>query len=196
MSAPARRIADQRFHHDARLRSSQFAGGRRSGPRTRRRPGRRQGWVQGTASPDHPDDVQVRAGRLDHQDVGTLLDVERHLAQRLARVRRVHLVAAAVAEGRRAIAPPRGTGRRSAEAYLTAYERIGVFTWPLRPRARRIAATRPSIMSEGATMSAPASPCDSAIFAKQVERGVVADFALADDRRSGRGWCIRRGRRR
>ena len=46
--------------------------------------------------------IQICQRRLDHHDVGTLLDVQRHLAQRLVRVRRVHLVAAPVAELRRA----------------------------------------------------------------------------------------------
>src|SRR3972149_5678037 len=34
-------------------------------------------------------------------------------------------------------------------------------------RAARMAATRPSIMSEGATMSAPASACDTAVRARR-----------------------------
>ncbi len=56
--------------------------------------------VEALARP--PDDVEVRQRRLHHHDVGALLDVEGDLAQRLIGVRRVHLVAAAVAEpGRR-----------------------------------------------------------------------------------------------
>ena len=50
---------------------------------------------------DCPDDVEVGQGRLDHQDVGALLEVELALAERLARVRGIHLVAAAVALLRR-----------------------------------------------------------------------------------------------
>ncbi len=64
--------------------------------------------------------VEVRQRGLDHQHVGPLVLVERRLAQRLAGVRRVHLVAR---PGRRTWArsrPPRGTARRSRDAYFTA----------------------------------------------------------------------------
>ena len=49
------------------------------------------------------DHVEVRERGLDHHHVGALVDVERDLGERLARVRRVHLVAAPVAELRRAL---------------------------------------------------------------------------------------------
>ena len=39
-----------------------------------------------------------------------------------------------------------------------------LWTWPAASRASRIAPMRPSIMSEGATTSAPASACDTACF--------------------------------
>src|SRR5258705_3940390 len=42
------------------------------------------------------DDIQERTRRLDHHHVGALLDVEPYLAQRLARVGRVHLVPAPI----------------------------------------------------------------------------------------------------
>ncbi len=45
------------------------------------------------------------------------------------------------------------------------YARIGVFVYPFESSARRIAATRPSIMSDGATISAPARTCDRALAA-------------------------------
>src|SRR3712207_8377471 len=48
-------------------------------------------------------DVQVGQGRLDHDRVGTLGEVLRHLAQRLVGVGRVHLVGRAVAELRRTL---------------------------------------------------------------------------------------------
>src|SRR5581483_7135925 len=48
------------------------------------------------------DDVEVGQRRLDHQHVGALGDVELAFAQRLAHVAGVHLVAAPVAERRRA----------------------------------------------------------------------------------------------
>ena len=47
------------------------------------------------------DHVEVGKRRLDHQHVGALGDVQLALAQRLADVRGIHLVAAAVAERRR-----------------------------------------------------------------------------------------------
>ena len=40
---------------------------------------------------------------------------------------------------------------------------MGVLLRPARSRAERMAPTRPSIMSEGATMSAPASTWDRAM---------------------------------
>ena len=42
---------------------------------------------------------------------------------------------------------------------------MGLFVKPLASSASRMARTRPSIMSEGATMSAPASTWDRAVFA-------------------------------
>ena len=50
-----------------------------------------------------PDHVEVRKRRLDHDHVGALGDVQLALAQRLADVRRIHLVAAPVAERRRRV---------------------------------------------------------------------------------------------
>ena len=52
----------------------------------------------------HPrDDVEIGERRLDHDDVGPFLDIERDLAQRLLDVGRIHLVRSAIAEGRRRI---------------------------------------------------------------------------------------------
>ena len=68
----------------------------------------------------HPgDDVEVGERGLHHHHVRALLEVERDLLQRLADVARVHLVAAAVAELRRALG---GLAERpvEAEAYLAA----------------------------------------------------------------------------
>src|SRR6266542_1625696 len=50
---------------------------------------------------------------------------------------------------------------------------------PFSSRARRIAATRPSIMSEGATTSTPALACDSAAFARS---GSVASLSTSPSR--------------
>ena len=44
------------------------------------------------------DDVQVRQGRLDHNQVGSLLDVRFHLPQGLPHVCRIHLIPAAIPE--------------------------------------------------------------------------------------------------
>ncbi len=44
------------------------------------------------------DDIEIGNRRFDHQDVGSFLDVQGRLAQRLTAVGRIHLVAAAVAE--------------------------------------------------------------------------------------------------
>ena len=44
----------------------------------------------------------------------------------------------------------------------------------------RMAATRPSIMSEGATMSAPARAWERACSARIAKRGVVGDFTVFD----------------
>ena len=46
------------------------------------------------------DDVEIRKRRLDDERVRTFLEIELTLAQRLAHVRRIHLVAATVAERR------------------------------------------------------------------------------------------------
>ena len=85
-------------------------------------------------------------------------DVELALAQRLAHVAGIHLVAAPVAERRAPSRPPRGTARRTRRR-----------TWPRRRRSasraapRGSRATRPSIMSLGQTTSAPASTCETAV---------------------------------
>ena len=100
MSAPARRIEVSALEHGGAL--VEVAGGCRrldhrvlaadvvGGERHRR------------VVLDAADQVEVGQRRLDHDDVGALLDVEPRLAHRLVAVGRVHLVAAAVAErGRR-----------------------------------------------------------------------------------------------
>ena len=47
-------------------------------------------------------------------------------------------------------------------------------------RRWRIAATRPSIMSEGATISAPARACESAASASSTRLGIIQHFAIVD----------------
>ena len=59
-----------------------------------------------------------------------------------------------------------------------------------------MAATRPSIMSEGATTCAPGLRVRDGHTRQQVEGRVVQDLLALDQRRSGRGRCTRTGRRR
>ena len=104
-----------------------------------------------------PHDVQVRQGRFDHDHVRALGDVLGDFFQRLAAVGRVHLVGLAVAELRGAVG---GFAERAVHGgrILGGIGQEGRVGKALRRRARaRRAATRPSIMSEGATTSAPAS---------------------------------------
>jgi hypothetical protein len=84
------------------------------------------------------------------------------LPQRLAGVGRVHLVGAPVAELRRALGRlAEGAVEGGGVLHRVGEDRhLRVPALVQRPRMR---ATRPSIMSEGATMSAPASACETAI---------------------------------
>ena len=94
-----------------------------------------------------------------------------HLAQRLAPVRGVHLVAASVAEGRARSRPPRGTGRRTRTRTS--------------PRRRRSARPKPSPSSAADRADAavhhvarrddvgPASAWLRAVLRDQLERHVV-----------------------
>ena len=110
-------------------------------------------------------DVQRRQRRLDQQHVRALGHVDRHLAHRLAGVGRVHLVAAPVTErgrGARGV-PERAVERRGGLRGVGEDRRR-----PAKPpasRPRRIAATWPSIIPLGATMSAPASAWEAAVRA-------------------------------
>ena len=58
---------------------------------------------------------------------------------------------------------------------------MGVMENPESSNASRISPTRPSIMSEGATMSAPARAWDTAHRANKVQGGVVVDEVLFDN---------------
>ncbi len=55
---------------------------------------------------------------------------------------------------------------------------MGVLVNPAASSALRIAATRPSIMSLGATISAPARACDTAAFASHSSVGSFSHFAI------------------
>ena len=95
----------------------------------------------------------------------------------------IHLVAAAVAERRRRARPPRGTGRRTRRR-----------TSPSRRRsaspgsASRIAPTRPSIMSLGATASAPASTWLTAVRASSSS---VSSLSTSPSRSTPQWPCAR-----
>ena len=160
MSAPARRIDVQRLEHDAVVVDPALLGG---GLQHRVLARDVVGGDRHVELAAHlGDDVQVGEGRLHHHDVGALLDVERDLAHRLAHVGRIHLVAGAIAERGRRIDRGRGTGRSSRRR-----------TWPSRragrparsrprPAISRRKPTKPSIIPDGATRSAPARAYDSA----------------------------------
>jgi hypothetical protein len=114
----------------------------------------------------HPaQDVEVGHAGLDHHHVGALGDVERHLAQRLVAVARVHLVDLLVA-----LAEVGGRADGVAERAVEGARVLGAVGHDLgvdraaASSALRIAPIRPSIMSLGATMSQPASACTSACF--------------------------------
>ena len=129
--------------------------------------------------------------------VGALGHVERRLAQRLARVGRIHLVAAPVAELRAPTRRPRGTGRRTPTRTSPRRTRIGVVGSPRR-RARRGSRRRgrPSCRS-GATTSAPASAWRRRPAARSSSVRVVVDLARrVDDAAVAVVRCTRRGRRR
>ena len=126
------------------------------------------------------EDVEIGQAGLDHDHVGALGDVELGLAQRLVGIAVVHLVGALVA----------GECRRGADGIAErAVERRGVFRRighdlhvdvSRRRRApARIAPTRPSIMSDGAMMSQPASACTSACLHQHGDGLVVEDGAVA-----------------
>ena len=149
------------------------------------------------------DDVEVGHGGLHQDHVGAFGDVEVDLAHGLAEVGAVHLIAAAVAElgggvGGLAEGAVEGGGEFGGVA-----EDGRVGEQPAASSAARMASTRPSIMSLGATMSAPAWARRDGGAGEQGEGGVVVDGQArrrgsvdGSRRRSGRGRCTRRGRRR
>src|SRR5205823_196279 len=106
---------------------------------------------------------QIQAGQrgLHQDDVRPLLDVEADLPHRLVRVGALHLVGLAVAELRR------GAGRLPEGAVegrgrLRRVRHDGNARQLAASSALRMPATRPSIMSLGATMSIPARACVTA----------------------------------
>ena len=118
----------------------------------------------------------------------------RDLAERLVGVRRVHLVAGAVAEPRRAL------GRLAERPVERGGELRRVRQDPDVARTRRassasrIAATWPSIMPLGPTRCAPGLGLRDRDPPVALERRVVVDVAARRRaRRSGRGRCTRPG---
>ena len=172
-SAPARLIAVRRLERGRAL--VEVPGARRPpSPSRTRRETLYAATGQSKRSRTARMHVEVRQRRLDHQHVGALGEVELALAQRLAHVRRIHLVAAAVAERRRRLGdlaerPVEGRGvlRRVRDDRR------------LRAARSRIAPTRPSIMSLGATTSAPASTWLTAVRASSSS---VSSFATSPSR--------------
>src|SRR5439155_16953994 len=67
-------------------------------------------------------------------------------------------------------------GPYNTDANLAAYDRMGVLVNPAVSRALRIAPTRPSIMSDGATMSAPARACDTAVAASHLRVSSLSTY--------------------
>ena len=113
----------------------------------------------------HPaDDVQVGQRRLDHDHVGALLQVQQGLEHGLAAVARVHLVGLAVALGRAVAGVAEGAVVGAGVLGAVGQDRrVGEAV--ARPAGSRMAPTRPSIMSLGLTMSAPAWAWFRAILA-------------------------------
>ena len=198
MPAPARRMASERFQGHGPLVDPAALGGGLDHAVLARDVVRRQRHA-GKAIAHRAHDVEIGQRRLDHDHVGPFGQVERHLAQRLAGVGgRVHLVAAAIAELRRAFGGVAERAvERAGELGRVAHDRH--VREPAPSSRRRIAPTMPSIMPLGATMSAPAWAWLTACRPSS-QRGVVIDVdpagALVDARRNGRGRCTRRSRRR
>ena len=97
-----------------------------------------------------------------------------------SRVGRIHLVAAPIAELRRGVG---GLAERAVErrAVLGRVAMIATSSKPRASRACRMAPTRPSIMSDGATTSAPASACDECRSHQQLDASGSSRGCLAVD---------------
>ena len=124
-------------------------------------------------------DVQVGHAGLDHHHVGAFGEVERHLAQRLVAVARVHLVDLLVALAEVA-GRADGVAERAVEGagVLGAVGHdAGVDRGRAPSSASRIAPMRPSIMSLGATMSTPACGLHQRLLRQHRDRLVVEDVA-------------------
>ena len=105
----------------------------------------------------------------------------------LERVRRVHLVAAAIPELRSGL---RGLAERPVErrGVLGAVGDDRDVRWPSSSSWARIAPTRPSIMSLGATTSAPASACEIAVLASS---SMVRSLSTSPSRTTPQWPCER-----
>ena len=104
----------------------------------------------------------------------------RDLAQRLARVRRIHLVAAAVAELAAPSRPPRGTGRRRPRRTSPRSDRIARLDEPRVVERRRGSRRRgrPSCRTARRRRRRRAA-CETRRAREQLERRVVVDLAVA-----------------
>ena len=122
---------------------------------------------------DAVQDVEVGQPRLHHHEVGAFGDVQGHHAVLLGRWR-VHLVGALVAKSRRRIqgVPERAVETRGVLGAVAEDAHVGVPAWS---SPARMAPTRPSIMSLGATMSTPAWAWLTAIL---VSTSTVGSFTI------------------
>ena len=113
------------------------------------------------------DDVEVGHGGLHQEHVGAFGDVEVDLAHGFAEIGAVHLVAAAVAELRRGVGGLAEGAVEGGGEFRGVAEDGRVGGGAASSSAARMAATRPSIMSLGATMSAPAWASETAVRASR-----------------------------
>ena len=131
---------------------------------------------------DPADHVQVGQRRLDHEDVGALLDVEPRLADRLVGVGGIHLVAATVAERRRRVGrvaerPVEGRGELGRVGHDRRVDQAVVVQ---RGADRAHAAVH---HVAGAMMSAPARACETAV---RLSSSSVASLSTSGPGRSRR----------
>ena len=139
---------------------------------------------------------------LHHQHVGALLLVERGLAQRLARVGRIHLVAGAIAELGRAVG---GLAEGAVERRWRTSPRTRGWPSSMKPspssaRADRADAAVHHVARRddvGAGLRVDdAPPCARTSSVASLSTSSSPRAVRAGARRSGRGRCTRRRRRR
>jgi hypothetical protein len=191
MSArPARRMESQGLHHGPLAVEPSHLGRRLDHGELAAHVVGRDGMIE--LLPGAPDDVKVGQRRLDHDDVGPLLDVEPDLAHGLVAVGGVHLVALAVAELRGALrglpeGPVEGGG---------VFGRVGHDRGARSPprRGPPIAMTCPSIIADGPPC--PPRPCRGRRRSPRDLEVRRCPRPVRPASRSGRGSCTRTGTHR